>query len=323
MNKIAVITGAGGVLCGVIAADLAARGYKTALLDINGDAAKRLAEDFRKKGFEANAYAADVLNKADLERARERIEADFGACDLLVNGAGGNNPSATTDEEFYGGIFMSEDTSLASARADGKEAVSAYSDKNESKTDSHSAGAYKDGNKTVFLGSNVNGNKKKSFFDLTEKGVDFVFDLNFKGTFLATQVFAECMAERGGGNIINISSMNAFTPLTKIPAYSAAKAAVSNFTEWLAVYFAGAGVRVNALAPGFFITNQNRTLLFQADGAPTERAKKILSGTPMKRFGEPGELLGAVRFLSDDGASGFVTGVVLPIDGGFNAYSGV
>ncbi|MDR1940373.1 MAG: SDR family oxidoreductase [Clostridiales bacterium] len=272
MNKTVVITGAAGVLCGVIAEDFARRGANVALLDLNGDAARQKAEGLTAGGFVAGGFAADVLSKESLESALERVRARFGECDVLINGAGGNHPSATTDAEFYS------------------------PEKEES---------------------------AKSFFDLTEKGVDFVFDLNFKGTFLTTQVFARGMAERGKGNIINISSMNAYKPLTKIPAYSAAKAAVSNFTQWLAVHFAKSGIRVNAIAPGFFVTNQNKGLLYGENGQPTARADKILRNTPMGRFGEPEELLGAVRFLTDDGESGFITGIVLPIDGGFSAYSGV
>lgn len=170
--------------------------------------------------------------------------------------------------------------------------------------------------------ADVDDEAKISFFDLDEKGVDFVFKLNFLATFLTTQVFAKDMIGRGGV-ILNISSMNAFRPLTKIPAYSGAKASVSNFTQWLAVHFAGEGIRVNAIAPGFFVTNQNRALLFDDKGNPTARTQKILAGTPMRRFGEPEELLGTVMWLSDDKASGFVTGIVVPIDGGFSAYSGV
>ncbi len=173
-----------------------------------------------------------------------------------------------------------------------------------------------------FFPEDIDDEAKVSFFDLDESGVDFVFKLNFTATFLTTQVFAKDMVKTGG-NIINISSMNAFRPLTKIPAYSGAKAAVSNFTAWLAVHFANAGIRVNAIAPGFFVTKQNQALLFNPDGSPTPRTGKILAGTPMKRFGKPEELLGTIMWLTDNDAASFVTGIVVPIDGGFSAYSGV
>ncbi len=173
-----------------------------------------------------------------------------------------------------------------------------------------------------FCRADLTDPEKLSFFDLDPSGMEFVFNLNFLGTFLTTQVFARSMTERGG-TIVNISSMNAFRPLTKIPAYSAAKAAVSNFTQWLAVHFAGCGIRVNAIAPGFFVTKQNQTLLFDSEGNPTPRTEKILSQTPMGRFGKPEELLGTLRWLIDEEASGFVTGIVVPVDGGFSAYSGV
>lgn len=269
MNKVVVITGAGGVLCSIIAKDFAKKGDKVALLDLNGEAAEKVASEIRAEGRTAKGYTADVLSKESLEKAKEAIEKDFGKCDILINGAGGNSKLATTDGEFY----SDEDT--------------------------------------------------KSFFDLAPEGVNFVFNLNFIGTFLPTQVFALDMTKAGKGCILNISSMNAYRPLTKIPAYSGAKAAVSNFTQYLAVYFAKAGIRVNAIAPGFFVTNQNRALLFNSDGSLTKRSEKILRNTPMDRFGEAEELLGAVDFLCDDGKAGFITGVVLPIDGGFSAYSGV
>ncbi len=271
MSKVVVITGAGGVLCSVIAEDFAKRGDKVALLDINLDAVNTVAGKINSMGYTAKGYKCNVLNKEDLVRVREAVEADFGVCDILVNGAGGNSPKATANIELHSEF---------------------------------SEGA-------------------KSFFELEQSGVDFVFNLNFMGTFLTTQVFAQGMANKKCGNIINISSMNAFTPLTKIPAYSAAKSAISNFTQWLAVYFATTGIRVNAIAPGFFVTNQNRELLFNQDGTPTARSNKILRNTPMNRFGKEEELLGAVEFLTDDTKASFITGVVLPIDGGFSAYSGV
>lgn len=274
--KTAVITGAGGVLCSTFARHLAADGYAVALLDINYDAAAAVAKDIASSGGRAKAYKCDVLSRESIASVHSEILADFGRCDLLINGAGGNNPKCTTDKEYY------------------------------SSGDRENADV-------------------KSFFDLDESGFRFVFDLNILGVLLPTQEFIKDMLSRpeDGCNIINISSMNAYRPLTKIPAYSAAKAGVSNLTQWLAVHFAGENIRINAIAPGFFVTNQNRALLFDDDGNPTARTEKILSATPMKRFGEPEELLGALDFLADSEKSGFITGVILPVDGGFNAYSGV
>lgn len=266
-NKVAVITGAGGVLMSEFARALAASGAKVALLDVNARAAEEVAASI---GENALAIPTDCLSKADILRAAEVVHKTFGQVGILINGAGGNNPRATCDNEV-----MTPDTADI-----------------------------------------------KSFFDLEESGLKFVFDLNITSSFLVTQVFAADMVKRGG-NIINISSMNAFRPLTKIPAYSAAKAGVSNFTEWLAVHFAPCGIRVNAIAPGFFVTNQNRALLYTEDGQPTPRTDKILAATPQKRFGEVSDLLGTLLWLVSDEASGFVTGVVIPVDGGFNAYSGV
>lgn len=274
-GKVAVVTGAAGVLCSDFSRALAKCGAKVALLDINEPVAKQIADEIVKDGGQAIAVKANCLEKASLEEAKAIVDKTFGACDILINGAGGNNPRATTYDETF------------------SEATLADPD-------------------------------KQSFFSISPEGVRFVFDLNVTAAFLTTQVFALDMAKSGkGGNIINISSMNAYRPLTKIPAYSAAKAAVSNFTQWLAVHFAETGIRVNAIAPGFFVTNQNRALLFRDDGTPTPRTGKILAGTPMRRFGEASELLGGLFFFLDDAASGFVTGVILPIDGGFSAYSGV
>ena len=272
-GKVCVITGAGGAICGMFAEKLAAAGGKIALLDLNDAAAQAVADKINAAGGTARAYKANVLERADLENVHERVKADLGLCDVLINGAGGNNPRATTDNEFH---------------HEAKEIENC-----------------------------------KTFFDLDKAGVEFVFALNFLGTLLPTQVFAADMLEREGGNILNIASMNAYTPLTKIPAYSGAKAAIVNFTEWLATYFAGSGIRVNAIAPGFFVGNQNRGLLFNEDGTPTPRTKKILNGTPMGRFGELEELVGAVLFLLNNRAASFITGVCIPIDGGFSAYSGV
>ena len=266
-DKIIAVTGAGGVICGEFARALAACGAKVALLDINFDAAKKIADEI---GENAIAVRCDCLNKDSIIAAKENIEESFGKVNFLINGAGGNNPRATTDNET-----MTADTQGV-----------------------------------------------KDFFKLEESGIKFVFDLNITTAFLVTQVFAEDMVKTGG-NIINISSMNAYRPLTKIPAYSAAKAGISNFTQWLAVHFAPCNIRVNAIAPGFFVTNQNRALLFDEAGKPTARTAKILAATPMKKFGEISDLTGALLWLADDRSSGFVTGTVIPVDGGFSAYSGV
>lgn len=271
-GKVAVVTGAGGVLCSMMAKALSLAGAKVALLD-RSDKAQRFVEEIAAEGGTAKAYYADVLKKDTLAKCHAEILSDFGKCDILINGAGGNNPMATTDKEYFEAGDLDADT--------------------------------------------------KSFFDLSEEGVSSVFNLNFLGTILPTQEFAKDMIGRKGCSILNISSMNAYTPLTRIPAYSGAKAAVSNFTQWLAVHFSKVGIRVNAIAPGFFSTAQNAKLLWNDDGTPTARTGKILAATPMGRFGETEELLGSVLFLLSEQAAGFITGVVLPIDGGFSAYSGV
>ena len=272
-GKVAVVTGAGGVLCSYFAKVLARAGAKVALLDLNFESADNFAKEIVAEGGIAKAYSCNVLDKNICYEVAEVVLRDFGPCDLLVNGAGGNNPRATTDKEYFELGDIDADT--------------------------------------------------KSFFDLEADGVGFVFNLNFLGTLIPTQAFARQMVGREGCNIINISSMNAFTPLTKIPAYSGAKAAVSNFTKWLAVHFSKEGIRVNAIAPGFFSTKQNAALLWNPDGSPTPRTDKILSATPMGRFGESQELDGALLFLVNNDAAGFITGVVLPVDGGFSSYSGV
>lgn len=272
-GKVAVVTGAGGVLCSAFSKTLARAGAKVALLDLNYDSAKIFADEINADGGIAKAYKCNVLDKAVCSKIADEVEKDFGKCDILVNGAGGNNPKATTDKEYLEVGDIDAET--------------------------------------------------KTFFDLDSDGVEFVFNLNFSGTLIPTQAFARQMIGRKGCNIINISSMNAYTPLTKIPAYSGAKAAVSNFTQWLAVHFSKVGIRVNAIAPGFFSTKQNARLLFNDDGTPTPRTGKILAATPMGRFGETNELDGGLLFLLNNEAAGFITGVVLPIDGGFSAYSGV
>ena len=266
-DKVVVVTGGGGILMAEFGRALAECGAKVALLDINEKAAQEVAASI---GENAIGIGTNCLVKDSILAARDIIHEKWGKVNFLINGAGGNNPRASSDNEY-----MTPDTEGC-----------------------------------------------KTFFDLEESGLKFVFDLNITSAFLVTQVFAEDMVQTGG-NIINISSMNAFRPLTKIPAYSAAKAGISNFTQWLAVHFAPCNIRVNGIAPGFFVTNQNRALLFNEDGTPTARTGKILASTPQKKFGEVSDLIGTLLWLASDDASGFVTGVIVPVDGGFNAYSGV
>ena len=273
-GKVAVVTGGAGTLCSHFCRALAACGAKVAILGRTLSKCEALAEEIRAAGGEARGFAVDVTKEESVKAAHEAVLAAWGRCDILINGAGGNAPAATSDDEFFSRETLADP-------------------------------------------------EKKSFFDLTTDGFSRVFDLNIMGVLLPTQAFARDMAEQEHGCIINLSSMNAFTPLTKIPAYSAAKAGVSNFTEWLAVHFAGTGIRCNAIAPGFFAGEQNHSLLFREDGSPTDRTRKILTGTPMGRFGKPEELIGALLFLCDDNCSGFISGVVLPVDGGFHAYAGV
>lgn len=274
MDKVIVVTGAGGVLCSGFARYLAQIGAKVALLDLNEEAAQKVADEISANGGVARAYKCNCLDKADIQSVHKKVVSELGKCDILINGAGGNNPKCTTAHEEY---------------VAGDETADDY----------------------------------LTFFNIDEKGFNFVFDLNLKGVLLPSQVFMTDMLGRKGCCVLNVSSMNAYRPLTKIPAYSAAKAAVTNFTSWLAVHFAKEGIRVNAIAPGFFVSNQNRALLFNEDGTPTPRTDKILRSTPMGRFGEAEELLGTVEWLLDENKSGFVTGITVPVDGGFSAYSGV
>ena len=264
-GKVAVVTGGGGVLCGAMCRAFGQVGIRVAVLDLNGEAAQKVTDDIRAAGGEALAIQADVLSKDSLERARQELVTKFGQVDILINGAGGNNPQATTSAE-------------------------------------------------------------QPFFDLPTDAIRWVFDLNFMGTLIPCQVFGQVMAEQGEGCIINISSMNAFRPLTNVVAYSAAKAAVSNFTQWLAVHMSqnySDKIRVNVIAPGFFLTQQNRFLLIdEATGELTERGRRIIEHTPMGRFGMPEDLMSTVLWLSSPG-SAFVHGVVIPVDGGFSAFSGV
>ncbi len=272
-GKVAVITGAGGVLCGMFARTLAQAGAAVALLDLNEDAVMKNAREIVQAGGKAVAYRADVMDKEELESVHARVLAQLGPCDILINGAGGNQAAANTAKDYF---------EMGDIEAD-----------------------------------------VVTFFDLKGEGIAGVLNLNFMGPLLTSQVFAKDMVGRDGCNILNISSASARTGLTRIPIYSGAEAALSNFTQWLAVHFAKAGIRVNAIAPGFFVTRQNERLLYDEDGTPTARTAKVLAATPMERFGRPEELNGALLFLLNNEAAGFITGVVLPVDGGFSAYSGV
>ena len=275
-NKVAVVTGGGGVLCSAMAKALAECGAAVAVADLKLEAAQRVADEITAAGGKEIAVDCNALEKESLEAANAEIEKNLGPVSILINGAGGNHPKGTTAMEY-----LNPDDLLKENRD--------------------------------FV----------TFYDLDPKGIEFVFNLNFLGTLLPTQAFTKKMALDRSGVVINISSMNAFRPLTKIPAYSAAKAAVSNFTQWMAVHMAKAGIRVNAIAPGFFLTDQNRSLLTNPDGSMTPRSEKIMAHTPMERFGDPSDLIGALLWLVSDPAAGFVTGVVVPVDGGFAAYSGV
>jgi NAD(P)-dependent dehydrogenase (short-subunit alcohol dehydrogenase family) len=263
-GKVAVVTGAGGVLCSVVAESLAAEEASVAVLDIREDTAEKVATKIRKKGGKAVAVSADVTDRTSVESACKKVLETFGTVDFLVNGAGGNVPRASTSQI-------------------------------------------------------------QSFFDIPQDAIKFVVDLNLLGTIIPSQVFGRMLAKKGEGAIVNFSSMNAFRPLTKIPGYSASKAGVSNFTQWLAVHMAqnySKKIRVNAVAPGFFVTIQTKYLLMNEDGTPTPRGKSVLEHTPMGRFGEPEDLVGSVLFLLSEDAA-FITGVIMQIDGGFSAYAGV
>ncbi|RIN43794.1 SDR family NAD(P)-dependent oxidoreductase [Staphylococcus simulans] len=271
-NKTVVVTGGNGVIGSAMSKSLAQVGANIAIIGLNDETGAQVVREIEEAGGKALFISASVTDKAQMEQAKTKIHEAFGKVDVLINGAGGNHPKGTTDDEHF--------------------------DKD-------------------------NKDQMQTFFELDEASVGFVFDLNFLGTFIPSQVFAQDMIDNKEATIINISSMNAFTPLTKIPAYSGAKAAVSNFTQWLSVYLADTGVRVNAIAPGFLVTSQNEKLLIKEDGSYSSRAEKILNATPLHRFGKPEELIGALFFLVDYRSSSFVDGVVLPVDGGFNAYSGV
>ncbi len=271
-NKVVVITGAGGIICSEMAKFLSKKGCKIALLDLNFEMAKKISDEINKSGGNSLAVKCNVLDIESIKKAKEEVDKYFGGCDILINGAGGNSPKATTENEYHE-LNLTDET--------------------------------------------------KSFFSLEKEGIEFVFNLNILGTILPTQIFAKGMIGRKGANIINISSMNAYTPLIKIPAYSGAKAAVSNFTQWVAVHFSHVGLRCNAIAPGFLRTMQNEKLLFDDKGNPTKRTEKILNSTPMGRFVRPEELNGSLEFLVDSDKSSAVTGICIPVDCGFSAYSGV
>lgn len=274
-GKTAVVTGGGGVLCGAMAEALAECGANVAVLSRKLENAVTVADRIIAAGGSARPYACDVTDRDSIVSANAAIEAEYGPCDILINGAGGNAPSGTASVE----VMQPEHLQPA------------------------------DGVRT--------------FYELEPEGIDFVFDVNFKGTVEATQVFTRRMAERQSGCVINISSMSAFTPLTKVGAYSAAKGAVNNFTEWLAVHLAEMNIRVNAIAPGFFLTRQNEALLTNPDGTYSPRGNTIVGQTPMRRMGRADELIGCLLWLVSDEAASFVTGTVIPVDGGFNAFGGV
>lgn len=274
-DKVAIVTGGGGILGTAFCEALAQCGAKVAILNRTKEKADKVAEKINASGGTALGVSADVLNLESLEHAKKIITEKLGTCDILINAAGGNHPKGITSEEY------------------------------------------------LRLENFSNEGGGTTFFDLDPEGVGYVFNLNFLGTLIPSQVFGKDMVGKKEAVIINISSMSAYAPMTKVPAYSGAKAAISNFTQWLAVHMSKAGVRVNAIAPGFFLTEQNRELLTNEDGSYTDRGNKIISQTPMGRLGNPEELIGTLLWLVDHQASGFVNGAIIPVDGGFLAYSGV
>jgi NAD(P)-dependent dehydrogenase (short-subunit alcohol dehydrogenase family) len=273
-DKIAVVTGGGGVIGSTFAKALAVEGVKVAILNRTLEKGQKVSDEIKRNGGESIAIQCDVLNENDVVRAKDEVIKNYGICDILINCAGGTDPRAITSKEF---LEIND----------------------------------------------LTNHDIVTFFDLDIKNFEYVFNLNFLGTLIPIKVFAKEMAGQNGATIINISSMSAYAPMTKVPAYSAAKASINNFTQWLAVYLADAGIRVNAIAPGFLLTDQNKELLMNKDGTPTERLNKIIVNTPMRRLGDPQELVGTLIWLCDEKMSGFVTGITVPVDGGFMAYSGV
>lgn len=276
-NKVAVVTGAGGTLCSAIAGELARLGAKVALLGRTADKLERVAEPIRAAGGTALVRSVDVTDAAAVEAARQQIAGQFGPCELLINGAGGNRNDAVTTTTEY------QPEEIAGGRPDGM----------------------------------------RGFFNLDPARLLDVISLNTVGTIIPCQVFGREMAEQGRGAIVNFASMNSYRPLTKNLAYSLSKAGVVNLTQWMAVYLAPAGIRVNAVAPGFFANDRSRAILMTGDGGLTARGQTVMAHTPMKRFGEAPDLLGAVLWLLNHEQSSFVTGITVPVDGGFSASSGV
>ena len=278
-GKTAIVTGGSGTLCSAMAYGLAVSGANVAIIGRNIEKLASVSEKLTKNALDEynkdvtiKGYSCNVINKDELTAAYETIKNELGSCDILINGAGGNQPGAITSIEML------------------------KKDKEDS---------------------------DYSFWNLDEDRIRDVMDLNYMGTLLPIQVFTKDMVEKRSGSIINIASVTSILPLTKVMAYGNAKSAILNLTQWLAVHFGESGIRCNAIAPGFYAAEQNHDLLFNADGTYTDRARKIITGTPMGRFGNPEELIGAALFLASDETAGFVNDIVLPVDGGYSAYSGV
>lgn len=276
-NKVAVVTGAGGTLCSAIAIDLAAKGAKVVLIGRSEDKLLKTAAEIEKNGGTYKIKTGDVTDKAQMQKIADEVLAEFGSCELLINGAGGNQMNAMTTLTEYDPIELSEEKP-----------------------------------------ADVRG-----FFNLDVATYESVLKINTVGTVICCQVFGEQMAKANGGAILNFASMNTYCPLTRVPAYAMSKAAIANYTQWLANYFAPAGIRVNAVAPGFFVNERSKTFLGTVESGLTARGKTVIDHTPMKRFGEAKDLLGCVEWLLNDTVSDFVTGITIPVDGGFLTKSGI